>query len=70
VDEPPELGQGRENSKVFLLEHPDVSTKIENLIRAEAGLLPATEADSEESRERATADVTPIEKKTKGGKGG
>ncbi len=33
------LGQGRENSKMFLREHPEVAEKIENLIRQNAGLL-------------------------------
>lgn len=33
------LGQGRENSKMFLRENPEVATKIEQLIRQNAGLL-------------------------------
>lgn len=32
------LGQGRENAKVFLEEHPEMLLEIENLIRVEAGL--------------------------------
>ncbi len=31
------LGQGRENAKIFLKEHPDVALEIENKIRADAG---------------------------------
>ena len=31
------LGQGRENAKIFLREHPDVAQEIENKIRADAG---------------------------------
>lgn len=31
------LGQGRENAKLFLKEHEDVATEIENRIRADAG---------------------------------
>ena len=31
------LGQGRENAKIFLKEHPDVAQEIENKIRADAG---------------------------------
>lgn len=31
------LGQGRENAKLFLKEHPDVAQEIENKIRADAG---------------------------------
>ena len=30
------LGQGRENVKIFLKENPDVASKIENLVRAQA----------------------------------
>ncbi len=33
------IGQGRENSKNFLREHPDVANRIETLIRQNAGLL-------------------------------
>jgi recombination protein RecA len=32
------LGQGRENAKVFLAEHPAMLAELENLIRQEAGL--------------------------------
>ncbi len=33
------LGQGRENAKLFLRDHPDVADEIENKIRADAGHL-------------------------------
>jgi recombination protein RecA len=33
------IGQGRENTKQFLKEHPDVAAKIEKAIRANAGLI-------------------------------
>ena len=33
------LGQGRENAKLFLKEHPEVAEEIENKIRADAGHL-------------------------------
>ncbi len=33
------IGQGRENSKTFLKENPEIAMKIENEIRANAGLL-------------------------------
>ena len=39
------LGQGRENSKAFLREHPDVSSSIENLIKAKVGMA-APETDN------------------------
>ena len=45
------LGQGRENSKIFLGENPDLLLKLENEIRQKAGLPSLTEADAE-------ADVT------------
>ena len=35
------LGQGRENSRVFLIENPDISGEIESRLRAELNL-PAT----------------------------
>jgi recombination protein RecA len=43
------LGQGRENSKAFLAEHPEMMSEIENLVRQEAGLSPL--ADVEDERE-------------------
>lgn len=33
------LGQGRENAKIFLKDHPDVALEIENKIKADAGHL-------------------------------
>jgi recombination protein RecA len=33
------LGQGRENAKTFLRQHPDIAAKIEGQIRQNAGLL-------------------------------
>jgi recombination protein RecA len=33
------LGQGRENAKTFLKEHPDVAAKIESQIRQNSGLI-------------------------------
>lgn len=35
-----QLGQGRENAKIYLAEDPAISSKLENLIRQEAGLAP------------------------------
>lgn len=32
------IGQGRENSKIFLKEHPEMMAEIEGLIRAHHGL--------------------------------
>lgn len=65
-----QLGQGRENAKTFLLEHPDVSATLEAIIREQAGLLPVETMSEEDRGEAGSVDVTPIEKKTKaGGKG-
>ncbi len=33
------IGQGRENAKQFLRDHPEIATEIENQIRASAGLI-------------------------------
>ena len=33
------LGQGRENAKLFLRDHPDIAHEIENKIKADAGHL-------------------------------
>ena len=33
------LGQGRENAKQFLRDNPDIAGRIENAIRANAGLV-------------------------------
>lgn len=35
------LGQGRENAKIFLREHPEIALEIENKIKADAGHLSA-----------------------------
>ena len=47
------LGQGRENSKQFLRENPDMASEIEQAIRQESGLFPVDEEDTieEESGE-------------------
>ena len=43
------IGQGRENTKEFLREHPDVATAIEEKIRARFGLSPRGAAAAAES---------------------
>ena len=37
----------RENTKQFLLDHPDVATEIENTVRAQAGLAGPSANESE-----------------------
>jgi len=39
------IGQGRENTKVFLMQNPDISAKIENGIRSEFNLKSSISAD-------------------------
>ena len=41
------IGQGRENAKQFLLDHPDVATAIETAVRVQAGLTGASATESE-----------------------
>jgi len=45
------LGQGRENSKVFLKENPDIAEEIEARIREALGMTPPAEAEAEEAEE-------------------
>ena len=50
------LGQGRENSKVYLKDNPDVALEIENQIRSKYNLPLAVAAPSEAKNEGA-ADI-------------
>jgi recombination protein RecA len=64
------IGQGRENAKAYLKEHPETAERIERTIRQNAGLIAGkileggSEPDAAESGEGATADgedaVTPL----------
>ncbi|MGE4062849.1 MAG: recombinase RecA [Rhodospirillaceae bacterium] len=47
------IGQGRENAKTFLRDHPDVAAQIEKQIRVNAGLLAGAMAASPEEGEDA-----------------
>ncbi len=53
------LGQGRENTKDFLREHPDMAEELDHRIRVHAGLLDGEDVDQtpdqEESDQKATA---------------
>ena len=58
------LGQGRENSRNFLLDNNDLAMEIDAKLRAELGLKggapePAAEAASEEKAEKAPAKAAP-----------
>lgn len=58
------LGQGRENSKVYLKDNPDVALDIENQIRAKYNL-PLAEAAPAEAKSESAVDTAPKEDKTK-----
>ncbi len=47
------IGQGRENAKLFLREHPEIRDEIEHKVRVEYGLLPADDADAGEKAQNA-----------------
>ena len=55
-----QIGQGRENTKAFLAEHPDVFAEIETLVKKAMGLLPAddepalVEPEEKEDKEEIT----------------
>jgi recombination protein RecA len=53
------IGQGRENSKRFLTENPDVAQKIESAIRSNAGILSSTMLDGPDPVEAEEADLSP-----------
>ena len=52
------IGQGRENAKTFLKEHPDIADDIENRIRANAGLISEAMLGSPEELAGDDADDT------------
>ena len=52
------IGQGRENAKLFLTEHPDVADAIERTIRTDAGLAPVLEAVGDEAEAPEAAPET------------
>jgi recombination protein RecA len=58
------LGQGRENSKQFLLDNPDVQSELESKIRANAGLVAEgmlNGMDDEEKADDTSAEVTELD---------
>ncbi len=52
------IGQGRENAKSFLKQHPEMAQEIERKIRENAGLIAAkiTDASSEDDRSADAAE--------------
>mgnify|MGYP003369165169 CR=1 FL=1 len=58
------IGQGRENVKIFLKEHPEITEEIEKKVRIHYHLLPEEEAVAEEKKEASkTADKEGNEEK-------
>ncbi len=45
------LGQGRENAKIFLRDHPEIADEIENKIQADAGHLTVEMMGDDEGEE-------------------
>ena len=40
------IGQGRENTKIYLAEHPDFSSQVESMVRAKCGIGDSDDADT------------------------
>ena len=56
------IGQGKENTRKFLLENPDMADEIEEKVRADAGLVDIEELTQEESKmTEGQDDVPPME---------
>ncbi len=53
------IGQGRENTKAFLKEHPEIAAKIEKAVRQNAGLIVDKMLAQPEGSEAADADASP-----------
>ena len=53
------IGQGRENTKAYLKEHPDTAAKIEKAVRQNAGLIVDKMLAQPEGTEAADADANP-----------
>ena len=51
------IGQGRDNAREFLKEHPDVAAQIEAAIRDAAGMLPLVPPESDNSEAQATEEA-------------
>ena len=57
------IGQGRENAKLFLKEHPEICDEIERKVRIHYNLLPGEEEEQQETKtaEAALTDDAPEE---------
>jgi recombination protein RecA len=63
------IGQGRENVKVFLHEHPEMAAEIETKVRQAAGLTGPNASTSERAAASEKEPVSPAEKPAKASKG-
>jgi len=64
------IGQGRENSKRFLGENPDMASDIENQLRLKLGLVGSEVVPPDEPEKSEPAEVAPDTKSKKAGKNG
>ena len=55
------IGQGKENTRKFLLENPDMADEIETKVRADAGLIEVEELTQSEAKMAEGQDEAPIE---------
>tara|TARA_B110000971_G_scaffold194707_1_gene208606 strand:+ start:2512 stop:3609 length:1098 start_codon:yes stop_codon:yes gene_type:complete len=55
------IGQGKENTRKFLLENPDMAAEIETKVRADAGLIDVEELTKEEADFAKGQDEAPVE---------
>ena len=55
------IGQGRENAKKFLKEHPEICDEIEKKVRIHYHLLPGEDTEAEETETVITAGEEEIE---------
>ncbi len=51
------IGQGRENAKEFLRDHPEIAQQIEAKVRARAGIAPITPVDAATAPEQPKSDA-------------
>lgn len=61
---PQRIGQGKENTRKFLLENPDMANEIEEKVRADAGLIDIEELTQDEAKMAEGQDDAPIEEAT------
>jgi len=54
-----QIGQGRENAKAFLAEHPDVCDEIATRVKKAVGLVPGDEVEAEGDEKAPTFTVVP-----------